>query len=189
MPRIDLVSSFRGLNQRFDQLIFDEVRRLSLPRTTPVTWFMEHMKHIERAIETITLDPKLVPRAFSCTHSYPNLRTVILKNGPDFTLKLKVDDCSALGAIISCMDLLRAYSSWTDENGYIAPLFETDTVPNSTTFQVCQVNLLDISSLSSMFLDGYLFKYTSMSGYSAVICDCTGSRRSYLSVWSNAQLN
>ena len=157
LQQTDLVRAFRGLNRRFDQLVFDHIRRFTVPRSTPMLWFIEQMKHVEHAIETITLDLELVPRVFSCTYSYPNLRSVILKNYSHFTLSLKVDDCCALAAIISSVDLLRSYSTWMNEVGESISFFGTDSMERTADNQVCPSTPSRISSLCSAFLDGHLF--------------------------------
>jgi hypothetical protein len=85
----------------------------------------------------IILDVKLIPNVFSYNHSYPNLRSIIVKHQYSFRVKLNVERCSGLGAIISCLNLLRIFSTWTTKDWEITPLFETDSVKRTSNARVC----------------------------------------------------
>lgn len=138
----DIVYTFFGLNNRFNLLVTESVRHFTIPIDTEADWFAESMSHIQNAIEMIILQVESVPRVFSCTHSYPSLRSVILKSNYQFIAKLNVEHCSALGAIISCLNLLRIYSVWVAENGYeqTIPLFEAERIDeHSVDWKVCDL--------------------------------------------------
>jgi hypothetical protein len=137
MNHNDIVQAFFGLNQRLNLLTSESVRKFQVLDDTPLTWYVEYLTRIENAIEMIILDVKLIPNVFSYNHSYPNLRSIIVKHQYSFRVKLNVERCSGLGAIISCLNLLRIFSTWTTKDWEITPLFETDSVKRTSNARVC----------------------------------------------------
>jgi hypothetical protein len=137
MSHIDIVRTFFGLNQRFNSLSLESIRQFKVFDDTPLTWFIEYMARIENAIEIISLGVKSVPYVFSCHHSYPNLRSIIVKHEYSFSAKLNVERCSSLGAIISCLNLLRIFSNWTTKESEITSLFEMDSIERTSDARVC----------------------------------------------------
>ncbi|CAF2528312.1 unnamed protein product [Rotaria sp. Silwood2] len=139
MNHPDIVRAFFGLNHRFNLLVSESIRHLNIPADTRADWFMSYMPRIQNTIEMIILKTESVPHIFSCTHSYPNLRSIILKNNYEFIAKLNVENCSALGAIISCLNLLRIYNAWAidDENEQMIPLFATEPIDRDFDTKVC----------------------------------------------------
>jgi hypothetical protein len=103
----DLFQALYGLNRRFNSIVLESVRHYMLPKDTPLDWCLKYMPRIENVIETIRVDIKLLPHLFSCTSSYRNLRSIILKFSHRITVELDVEQCSALNGIISCLNLLR----------------------------------------------------------------------------------
>lgn len=137
MKHPDIVQTFFDLNQRFNSLTFEFVRQLKVLVETPLNWYVEYLPKIQNAIETISLDVELISRVFSCNHSYPNLRFIILNDRSSFNVKLNVEHCSGLAAVISCLNLLRICYIWTTEGLDITPLFKTDYIEYSPKAQVC----------------------------------------------------
>jgi len=139
MNHTDIVRTFFGLNQRFNSLTFECVRQFQVLDDTSLTWYVEYMARIENVIEMISLGVKSIPNVFSCNHSYPNLRSIIVKHQFSFNVKLNVERCSGLGAIISCLNLLRIFSTWTMREFEITQLFETDSIARTSNSRVCLV--------------------------------------------------
>ncbi len=137
MNHTDIVWSFFDLNQRFNSLIFECVRQFQVLDDTPLTWYVEYLTRIENAIEMICLGVKSIPNVFSCDNSYPNLRSIIVKQQFSFSVKLNVEHRSGLGAIISCLNLLRIFSNWTMKYFEITPLFGIDSVERTSNTRVC----------------------------------------------------
>ncbi|CAF1430325.1 unnamed protein product [Rotaria sordida] len=108
----DIIQAFSCLNRRFDELVQKFSHNFTFPHDTSPVWLIEHRSFIENIVESISLDIKLIPNIFSCTHSFCNLRTVILKCPNAFTVELYVSIFSALGAIISTLNILRLIDIW-----------------------------------------------------------------------------
>jgi hypothetical protein len=129
MNHIDIVRAFIGLNQRFNALTFECVRQFEVLDTVPPTWYVENMAYIEHAIELINLPFKTIPKIFLRNNSLPNLRSIIIKRSTSFTVKLNVEHCSSVGAIVSCLNLLRSFCIWTQ-----------DLPEGKTEFRQCRIS-------------------------------------------------
>ncbi|CAF3670682.1 unnamed protein product [Rotaria sp. Silwood1] len=103
----DFVQAFFGLNRRFNTIVLESARYFSFPSNIARKWLINSMPYIENVIETISLETTSVPNIFPCTYLFLNLRTIILKYSSSCTVELNVERHSAIGAIISCMNILR----------------------------------------------------------------------------------
>src|ERR1700722_33107 len=116
MIQADIVHAFFGLNCRFNSIVMECIRHFKISEKTPADWFVKYMPWIQNAIEIISLNINSVPYVFSCTYSYQNLRSVILKNRYNATIKLNIENYAVLDAVVSCLDLLRICGAWKMNN-------------------------------------------------------------------------
>jgi hypothetical protein len=110
---VDIVQAFHQLNQRFNNLIYESARRIRLPSDTPSAWIDQYMPQFESQIKTICLNEKAVKHVFDKTWTFPNLQSINLE-GHDWNMSLKLDNQSALVAIMSCLNLLHQAGFYTN---------------------------------------------------------------------------
>jgi hypothetical protein len=137
MNHIDIVHAFIGLNQRFNALTFECVRQFQVLDTVPLTRYVENMAHIEHAIELISLYYKSIPHIFTRHHLLPNLRSIIITRPFSFTVKLNIEQCCSVCAIIPCLKLLRMFSIWTERDSYNTSRFNFDYIERTSIARVC----------------------------------------------------
>ncbi|CAF1430312.1 unnamed protein product, partial [Rotaria sordida] len=103
----DLVQAFLGLNRRLNMIVFESTRHFNFSSKITRQWLLQSLPHVENFVETMFLDTHLIPTIFPCTYLFLNLRTIIIKYSSPFTVELNVKNYSAIGAIVSCMNVLR----------------------------------------------------------------------------------
>ncbi|CAF4020500.1 unnamed protein product, partial [Rotaria sordida] len=103
----DLVQAFLGLNRRLNMIVFESTRHFNFSSNITRQWLLQSLPHVENFVETMFLDTHLIPTIFPCTYLFLNLRTIIIKYSSPFTVELNVKNYSAIGAIVSCMNVLR----------------------------------------------------------------------------------
>ncbi len=106
MSQIDIVSTFFGLNLRFNSLVLESIRHLKIPEKTDSSWFIKYLTCIQNGIELISLDISSIPYVFSCIHSYENLQSVVLNDRYNFIIKLNIKHHDVFDTIVSCLNLL-----------------------------------------------------------------------------------
>jgi hypothetical protein len=102
---VDIFQAFDGLNQRFNNLIYDSARNIMLPSNTTSLWFEQHMSQLEYRIKTICLNDKSLQYVFDNNRPFPNLRLINLQ-GHKWDISLRIRDKPVLISLISSLNFL-----------------------------------------------------------------------------------
>jgi hypothetical protein len=87
---VDIFRAFHRLNKRFNNLIYDCARRITLPSNVTDSWLEKYMPQLEYGIKTICLNDESLQCVFDNKWSFPNLQLInIQENNWNISLRVR----------------------------------------------------------------------------------------------------
>ncbi len=87
---VDIFQAFHGLNQRFNNLIYDCAQHITLPNDVTNPWIEQNIPQFEYRVKTLCLNTKSLQFVFANTWSFPNLQLINLQgNGWNMSLRTR----------------------------------------------------------------------------------------------------
>ncbi|CAF1139255.1 unnamed protein product [Rotaria sp. Silwood1] len=103
---VDICKAFHGYHQRFDNLIYESARHITLPSNTDNSWIDQYIPQFKYAIKTICLNEKSVEFVFANKHSFSNLRLINLQ-GNGWNMGLMCENNSPSVVLASSLRVLQ----------------------------------------------------------------------------------
>jgi hypothetical protein len=103
---VDLFRAFHNLNQRFNNLVYNSARHISLPDEVTGAWLEQHIPDLENRIHIICLHEKSLQYVFGNRWSFPNLRLINLQ-GYKWNMSLRIKEKPISFILMSSLNFLR----------------------------------------------------------------------------------
>lgn len=103
---VDIFRAFGGQNRRFNNLIYDCARHVTLPSDTTDPWFEQYMPQLEYRIKTICLNDKSLQCVFTNKWSFPTLQLINLQ-GCGWNVSLRLGEKPASMVLMSSLNFLQ----------------------------------------------------------------------------------